>query len=640
MNCYRCRGRPDARSGTVLLSIIVVAATCVVLAGALLAIVTKTTLAERDSESSTQLEYVTLTALNEAYGEIASEDDSTGNGLGAIGIETPVDFFDSRGNKTGEWRTIVEEEDTHYVILAVAATPSFQDARFTRTTQGVVQATPDIFLRPLPAAVGISGLAPSPDWTNTGGSTVSIDGGDDHAAFMAADPDTFAALIASLANRIDNGSMSADALSGGVTTEHEFDDGTTLEIPVAIDPNDFVSSQLLNDYRISLRNAVAGLEAHAVRTVSTDLGSTPVVWGTADSPEVTIVDAQNNKNMFDGATVTGAGVLVIHHTVLPSNLTLDWIGDVFVLGHADTINGGDDLFYPRGDSDITINGSFVMLADGDTEASFESKDSAQVTVNGVFLSLAEATSHEAEIETEGSSTLNVNGVVALFGSRVELEASGSASSYNITGSLSIGIADDNHRSDEFLFDMRGNVDIRWDDDNVATGIASMIQLESNLGIRENAQLASYAFEMLGGGSGDQSGDDAVAHVDSLIAQNGTSYDYGVSIDQLVAKARASGQQGESTPWWQSAADDGGGDDLGGAGGDDDGQSGGNDNNRTGLGDGTNPGQGDGIDNSPNEGTDNPNNAGDGDDGDDGDDDGRGGDRDGGRGGGGRGGRGR
>ena len=544
------RHRDSPESGSVLIAVITVSVAAIALTAAMFTVVTKTTQAESDSELNDQCEAITLAALNHSFSEIISEVDSTGGGLGAIGIDQPEIYYDSQGNAVGEYRAVVENVGDNWIIVAVGGTPDLTNPRYTSTTRGVLGAVPEVTLKPLPAAFGLSGPVPTPDWKNTDGTNISISGGPDNPAFAASSAETLTALVETLGDRIHSGDMESDALSGGKTTTYTADDGTEIEVPVVRDTDDFVSAALLNDYRNTLRTGAEGLSAFAARTIEASVGSDAVTWGTAGAPEITFINVDEaGSGVLNGATITGTGILVIQHTVKPDDLNLNWDGDVYIIGYS---GDDDDLFYPRGDSDITVNGNFVLLADSDTEASFESKDDAVVTVNGAMMVLAEAASHEAEIETEENSVLNVNGIVSLYGSRIELEARDSSAGYNIQGNLTAGVALDTTRGDEFTFDMNGNVDIAYDEDYVRNGIDALKRMEMNLGLRQNQNLASYAYDLVGGGSGGQTGHGALTGIESSIALNGPSWDYGVDLVALQAQADASNEQ-VGAPWWLGGA---------------------------------------------------------------------------------------
>ena len=107
---------------------------------------------------------------------------------------------------------------------------------------------------------------------------------------------------------------------------------------------------------------------------------------------------------------------------------------------------------------------------------------SNLTINGSLLALAEATSHESEIEVEENSSLTVNGLTGMFGSRIEIEASGAGSSLSFDGTLAIGMAQDLDtgitRPDHFEFEMRGSVKLVYDKTKVDNAVSNLTGLQT------------------------------------------------------------------------------------------------------------------------------------------------------------------
>ena len=294
-----------------------------------------------------------------------------------------------------------------------------------------------------------------------------------------------------------------------------------------------MSSTVLNDYRDQLRTSVLTLASSADRTITSSVYGDQT-WGSEGSPEVTVIEAgsigENNVFRTSGQSITGHGTLIIKHTCIPVNpLDLKWTGDVYVVG----FNGdGSDLFNPD-DLTATIDGNLVLLADTDNEASLELIGSSDVTNNGSLLCLAEANSKEAEVEVEDSSRLTVNGLLGLYGSRIELEASDSGTSLAVNGTMSIGMAQDVNRSDDFTFDFRGSVSLIYNEDLLSDALGGLGDLQLELGVEPTGGGgSSYGFGLAGTGGSHLSGESAAAEVSAHIAQHGTGSDYGVDFDGL------------------------------------------------------------------------------------------------------------
>ena len=139
-------------------------------------------------------------------------------------------------------------------------------------------------------------------------------------------------------------------------------------------------------------------------------------------------------------------------------------------------------------------------------------------MNGSVLCLSEATGAEAEVEVEDNSRLTVNGMLGIYGSRIELEVSSSGGRLEVNGTLALGLAqdleDDLFRSDDFEFEMDGTVLIHYDLDLVQTAIDGLTGLEVELGVGSTGS-SSYSFSVSGSASGNLSGYEALAEVQQL-----------------------------------------------------------------------------------------------------------------------------
>jgi hypothetical protein len=505
-----------------------------VLAGSIVALVSGNSRAQGDDERQTRTNYIAGAAVHHAFSEIIAQADETGNGLGAMGIADPMVLLDSQGNAVGEYRTVVQVDGTNNVVVSVAASPSFDDPLAVSSARAIISAVRVPLLNPGPAAVAIAGPVTDPAFPNMGDNEVVIDGGD-QAAFSLTSSTAYDAFMDAMGDLIDQGDIDGTELTGAVTSTYEHDTAGSITLPVVLNSKAYLSSEDLNNYRLALRQAVLDLAAQADRTITSKINSNQT-WGTAADPQISVIQANQagSNNDFspakDGVTITGNGTLIINHTCKPKKLTLNWTGDVFVLGYD---GDGSDLFYLRGTT-ATINGNLILLSSNNTEASLELKDMASkisnLTVNGNLLCLAEAQSHEAEVETEMKSKLTVNGMMGLYGSRIEIEASGGSSSIDVNGTLAVGMAQDLDegitRPDDFEFEMTGKVHVTYDQPLATQALEGLSGLESDLNLDEDDDLAQYEYHLVGGGTGNQSSVDTLHDLDSLIAANGPDADYG------------------------------------------------------------------------------------------------------------------
>ena len=483
-----------------------------------------------ETEQSVRCDYLAYTGINRAFAEIGSQEDPTGHGLGAMGLATPVPFADSTGTVVGEFMTIVTQQGGNNVILSVAGVPNLTSPDVMASAESVISTNESFLLKPKPGAIAVAGPITQPRFPGIGNNELRIDGGV-YPAFSVSNLESFENVMEKLGSAMYHDYITGDEFQGGLTSTYDHSLEGEITLPIWQQEYTTLSSQILDDYRNSLRTGVLEMADNADRTISSRITGDQT-WGTVDAPEVTVLDvsAGNRNSMFDtnGMTVTGAGTLIIKHAIRPGkngdNLNLKWDGDVVVVGFD---GDGSDLLYLHG-THATINGNLVLLASDNTEASLEMRDwggrESDLTVNGALLTLAEADSHESEVEVEGSSRLTVNGLLGMFGSRIELEASGSQSELTVNGTLSIGVAQDINpgvaRGDDFEFQMDGKVSIVYDMEKVSEASAGLAGLQMEL--FDSQDEAIYDITMSGGFSGSKTGEEGLAELYEYIQTNGTS----------------------------------------------------------------------------------------------------------------------
>lgn len=229
-------------------------------------------------------------------------------------------------------------------------------------------------------------------------------------------------------------------------------------------------------------------------------------------------------------TISGSGTLVILHPVgsFSDNangkmFNLDWDGDVFVIGYdKDTGTGNgvgsnaptDNLLY-LSRANWNVDGNLVLVTNGAMEPSLEARgDNTQagLTVNGSLIMLGEAKTHEVDLEMEAKASLTVNGILSVFGKRVELENTngGTGTNFQVNGTLAIGFpgsvdangdgdfndtaqGDFNAASNSFTWRVSGNADFNFNQGNVEDAITKLARLQSNLDL-SSTNIVSLDFE--------------------------------------------------------------------------------------------------------------------------------------------------
>ena len=523
---------PRSQRGTVLLFLTLVSLIAVGATVAFFTTIDANSSAEAASLRTTRCDYIAHAAMQSALTEIVSGDDTTLEGLGAMGIATPLEFVSPAGAVVGEYRTIVEQNGSQFFVSSVAASPSFADPQVLSAAEALISAEPEFMFRPQPGAMNIIGPIVDPSFPSLGDNNFTLDGGQ-YSAIATSNLDTYGKVRDVFQDAIDSGALLDSDLIGGVTG-----DDTTLPIAHLEQMN--VTAQTMNDYRDQLRTAVLDAAATPDLSItSTVLGDQ--TWGTADVPQVTVIDSDaiGSDLVFgtDNQTITGHGTLIIKGLTRPGyaggeNLNLNWNGDIFVVATGST----SDLLYTYG-TQGTINGNLVLLGNANSEASLELTDSStrpsDLTINGGLLTLAESTAHESEIELEGTSDLTVNGFVGMFGSRIELESTGSTSSLTVNGSISTGLAQDFDptvtRTDDFSFVASGEVNLTFDETQVNSAVGGLTELQQEWGVEPSSNAVSaYTFRVRGVLRDRANAQQVNDEMDQQFQTYGSGYDYGVN----------------------------------------------------------------------------------------------------------------
>ena len=516
--------------GAVFIVVILVLLMTLALSGAMMSLMQTKARAEAEFRQRVHVDNVAFAATQLAYLEIAQQVDSTGDGLGAMGLTTPEPYVDSRGVVLGELKTAVRQENGENIVVAVAAVPTFANPSVMSAVEREVSSEVQFLLTPKPAALSISGPVFSPTLPDASSATMQLSGGD-FPAMTLTSTTAYDSFMNTLGDLVNSSAIDATDLTGSQTSTYEHSKVGEIVLPVLQQEDSFLTSTALDKYRTEMRAAVETMALTPDYSVTSPV-SGDQTWGTSAAPQVTVLDTSVIGTMdgvftTPGQTITGHGTLIVQHTLRPHNDTnINWTGDVFVLGYD---GDPDDLLYLFG-TNLNVDGNLILLASDATEASLEIADSgsrpSDVTVNGSILVLAEAASHEAEIEVENSSSLTVNGMVGAFGSRIELEVSSSTASMTVNGTLSAGMAQDLDaelfRSDDFELQMTGPVNVTYDRANVETSLDGLQTMEGNIGL-DGADLPESVALRLGGSSGSLSPAAALALIETLVSQSSTSY---------------------------------------------------------------------------------------------------------------------
>ena len=211
------------------------------------------------------------------------------------------------------------------------------------------------------------------------------------------------------------------------------------------------------------------------------------------------VYAPNIENI-SGQTITGYGTLIVGDDfILSAGTTLDWYGDIFVIGDS---TDDAELKVTGAGSSLTVTGNVVVLGEGAIDTEFEVDHGGSATINGALFLGTDWTNPagpEAELEIEEGGTLIVNGLLTLMGAEVEIEfkdvISNSNNQISITGQMQLAVPPASAGIEtEVELELHGAIQLIKDDAMIQAGVDSLQQLDANYTIPRIADLLTNTNE--------------------------------------------------------------------------------------------------------------------------------------------------
>ena len=401
----------------------------------------------------------------------------------------PIEFKDNAGEVVGEYTTWFSKVGEDDLVTVASAVPSFGTPRVIYSVKIRLEPRPGFTMATKPGAISIAGTLAAPSFPLMGSNSLLIDGGERPPVLLSSEVsrDKVFTELEELVH------------SQGGFTGLELKGPGESSSPVVCEEDPFITAEKMNEYRDALRKKIKALceNPEAVKVTGAVRGNRK--WGGASENKLVVIDAEGigADAVFpdEGQEITGCGVLVLRGALRPrANLNLRWNGDVFVLGENRLKS---DLLYLHG-SDIRIDGNLVLLSERGGAASLELRESSPATVSdhrstklvvtGGLLCLADAVAQEAELELEAGSMLKVDGILGLFGSRIEIEVGGEDSILDVRGSLAAGVPrileEIGTGRSNFEFEMRGKVNINYVEASFEKALAGLVLLEDGLGIED------------------------------------------------------------------------------------------------------------------------------------------------------------
>ena len=232
----RCSQRGSVLAVVMLGTVAVVGVTTAMLSMAL-----SSSRATNESQEVLRCAYAADGALNAALSEIFALDDPTGDGVGAIGVDSPAQLLATDGSVLAEYRTIVTQVEDRVEVLAVAAVPSFDNPTVYKASQGYVLAIPDSVLSPPSSAVSIVGPLAEPYFPGMGSNNLLIDGGD-RPAFTFTNESAYERSMDYFGDRMDRNSIDGSEFVGAETSTHWHDTLGDLTLPMKHSEEAFIDA--------------------------------------------------------------------------------------------------------------------------------------------------------------------------------------------------------------------------------------------------------------------------------------------------------------------------------------------------------------------------------------------------------------
>ncbi len=445
------RGRD---SGVVLLLSLVFMFAILGVAGSVFYLAIAEAKAARESSEQVISLYLAESGLEAAVHEIVKSEDPDSNGIGNKNVTN------SAGNYT------VTVQDLGGFVYQLTSTGDSGGA--TVTVDQVIKLR---YTTAFPtAAVSVVGNINEFELDIEEDLDLFIDGGDSPAMSFS-DVDLYNKLGLDMANAMAAGNIPSTNITGTPTNQFTAADLSTWDIPFAHEPAYSSSLTDLSSLYTELVTQVTALKPTA--TVVT--GALAPTYGSPGSP---VVIYAPDPRIGSSETVTGYGTLILGKSFEMNNSSLNWTGDIFVVGDG----GGDAKLIIEGGT-LDVTGNLLIIGEGNLEKTeLKVTGGGSVTINGSMFMGADWNVQEgveAELVVAGNSSFTLNGILNLMSAEAELEFEPNPlNRVFINGMLQIAVPPGVTES-HVEFEMKGNVEIYKDDAAIQIGLDALNQLDVN-----------------------------------------------------------------------------------------------------------------------------------------------------------------
>jgi len=301
-------------------------------------------------------------------------------------------------------------------------------------------------------------------------------------------------IINDIADAIDKKLLSPAVFTGSPLVPVQTSGGV-VNMPFMNTPQPLIDVPLLEQIRWEISNNVTNtILPLATLTVSDGKSiKSPATWGTAASPQVTLLT--KDIKTVAGTKITGYGTLIATGSLsLVDNVTLDWHGDIYILP-----TSGSARFKCDGGT-LNVTGNVVAIENDKGQGFLEVHKATNVgasTITGNLWILNGPLGKEEALKVDGGSKFTVNGLMLMSGEKTKIIVAKDGSQFFVNGSLQMGALSGVDpktglpRTPVLSFNVTSTAYFTWNKDLVNSALASLSKLIRDRNFTVGSQLSGY-----------------------------------------------------------------------------------------------------------------------------------------------------
>ncbi len=409
---------------------------------------------------------------------------------------------DAGGDGWG-WMTTAYANGSYRVVGESIAGGEFRAIARGTTNEGTVRYVEAVF-RPSPpipaseAALGFYGRTIDPkdkirleihgDGPNEE-DTVKISGIDPNGhpsmpAVGVEDPDGYKTLMERLSQKIADGKKVSEAsFEGTPVVAYTNDKGDTVNVPIIEVPNPRLSSDNLEAFRSTVFDTLKNDVIPAADYVINDHinKGEQLVLGTLASPVVVVVDGKD-IHIDGGASITGAGILIVTKDWHLHHATINWTGTIIVMGD----NKHGDSKIKNHHAALNITGNLLAIGGDGGSARIDihnddKKRDSSTHITGTVMALGGPDDKSKAEFRHHHGDMTVDGFVAALGQRakIKIDENGGGKDairqFTLNGAMVVAVPNTEDKGAEKLeVKLHGNVTLQYDKEKQDAALQNLV----------------------------------------------------------------------------------------------------------------------------------------------------------------------